>query len=164
MSGIYYYVVKVIVSAALIVAISELSKRSTFVGALLASIPIVSVLAMIWLYVDTRDAGQVAALSRSVFWLVLPSLVLFVLLPPLLERGYSFYGSLAVSMGATAAKLVLTSRRAEYVRYAATASAIMMHVTAITTTTSITAIPPARAGAGNAHIERGPESQRPLTS
>ena len=81
--------------------ISELSKRSSLLGALLASIPLVSVLAMIWLYADTKDAAQVASLSRSIFWLVLPSLTLFVLLPPLLQRGYSFYLSLAASIGAT---------------------------------------------------------------
>jgi len=96
-----YYVVKVLISAALVVLVSELAKRSTMAGAVLASIPLVSVLAMIWLYLGTRDAAQVAALSRSVFWLVLPSLVLFVLLPVLLQRGYGFYLSLAASIGAT---------------------------------------------------------------
>ena len=101
MSGAAYYVVKLLLTAALIVGISELSKRSSFAGALLASVPIVSVLAMIWLYADTRDVAQVAALSRSVFWLVLPSLALFLLLPALLERGYDFFASLAVSVGAT---------------------------------------------------------------
>ena len=101
MSEIVYYVVKLFVTAALVVAISELSKRSTLAGSLLASVPIVSVLAMIWLYADTRDVAQVATLSRSVFWLVLPSLTLFLLLPALLERGYGFVASLAVSIGAT---------------------------------------------------------------
>jgi hypothetical protein len=98
-----YYVTKLFVSAALIVLISELSKRSSLVGALLASIPLVSVLAMIWLYVDTKDAVQVASLSRSIFWLVLPSLTLFLLLPALLQRGLSFYPSLAASIAATIA-------------------------------------------------------------
>ena len=101
MSGVTYYIVKLVVSAALIVAISELSKRSTLAGSLLASLPLVSVLAMIWLYADTRDVAQVAALSRGVFWLVLPSLVLFLLLPVLLDRGYGFVVSLAVSIAAT---------------------------------------------------------------
>ena len=95
------YAVKVAISAVLIVLVSELSKRSSLVGALLASLPIISVLAMIWLYLDTRDATQVAALSRGVFWLVLPSLILFLLLPALLERGYGFYTSLVASIGAT---------------------------------------------------------------
>jgi len=101
MSGVTYYIVKLVVTSALVVAISELSKRSTLAGSLLASLPIVSVLAMIWLYADTRDVAQVAALSRSVFWLVLPSLVLFLMLPALLQRGHGFYPSLAVSIGAT---------------------------------------------------------------
>ena len=96
------YVIKIAVTALLVVIISGVSKRSTFVGALLASVPIVSVLAMIWLYHDTRDVAQVAALSRSVFWLVLPSLALFLLLPVLLARGYHFYVSLAASIAATA--------------------------------------------------------------
>ena len=64
MSGASYYAIKLVISALLIVAISELSKRSTFAGALLASVPIVSVLAMIWLYTDTRDVAQVATLSN----------------------------------------------------------------------------------------------------
>jgi hypothetical protein len=101
MSGAAYYMVKIAITAALVVAISELSKRSTLAGSLLASVPIVSVLAMIWLYADTRDVAQVAALSRSVFWLVLPSLALFLLLPALLERGYGFFASLVTSVGAT---------------------------------------------------------------
>jgi len=95
------YVTRIAVTALLVVLISEVSKRSTFVGALLASVPIVSVLAMIWLYHDTRDVDQVATLSRSVFWLVLPSLALFLLLPVLLARGYHFYVSLAASIAAT---------------------------------------------------------------
>jgi hypothetical protein len=99
--SISQYVIKIVMTAVLVVVISEVSKRSTFVGALLASIPIVSVLAMIWLYNDTRDVAQVAALSRSVFWLVLPSLVLFLLLPAMLARGIHFYVSLAASIGAT---------------------------------------------------------------
>ncbi len=96
-----YYIVKVAITTALVLLVSEIGKRSSLAGAVLASVPLVSVLAMIWLYVETRDAGQVAVLSRTVFWLVLPSLALFLLLPPLLDRGYSFYPSLAVSILAT---------------------------------------------------------------
>lgn len=96
-----YYAAKVLITTALIVLISEISKRSTLIGAILASVPLVSVLAMIWLYWDTRDASQVAVLSRSILWLVIPSLVLFVLLPILLERAVNFYVSLAASIGAT---------------------------------------------------------------
>ena len=97
-----YYLIKIALTTALIVVISEIAKRSSFVGALLASIPLVSVLAMIWLYVDTKDVAKVSALSTSVFWLVLPSLVLFVTLPILLKQGLNFYFSIGISIGFTA--------------------------------------------------------------
>jgi hypothetical protein len=97
----WYYVLKIVLTTGLVVLISESSKRSTLLGGLLASVPLVSVLAIVWLFVETRDTAQVAALSKSIFWLVLPSLVLFVLLPVLLARGLQFYWSLAASIGAT---------------------------------------------------------------
>lgn len=85
------YVIKILVTTALIVAVSELSKRSSLVGGLLASLPLVSFVAMLWLYFDTRDAGKVAALSTNIFWLVLPSLVFFLALPALLKLKLNFY-------------------------------------------------------------------------
>ena len=96
-----YYIVKIAVTSSLIVAISELSKRSTFAGALLASIPLVSVLAMLWLYIDAKDVTKVSTLSTSVFWLVLPSLVLFIALPILLKQGLNFYLSISISIALT---------------------------------------------------------------
>lgn len=93
-----YYLVKILISALLIVVIAEISKRSSMVGALLASVPLISVLAMIWLYIDTRDGDKVAALASSVFWLVLPSLALFIALPLLLRQGFNFYLSMGVSI------------------------------------------------------------------
>ena len=85
------YIIKTLLTAGLIVLVSEVSKRSTFIGGLVASLPLVSFLAMIWLYLDTRDSGKVAALSTSIFWLVLPSLVFFLSLPPLLKLKMNFY-------------------------------------------------------------------------
>lgn len=96
-----YYVVKIAVTTALIVLISEIAKRSSFAGALLASVPLISVLAMFWLYIDTKDVTKVSALSSSVFWLVLPSLALFITLPILLKQGLGFYLSISVSIGLT---------------------------------------------------------------
>jgi hypothetical protein len=93
-----YYLIKIAVTTVLIVAISEIAKRSSFIGALLASIPLISVLAMLWLYIDTNDATKVSALATSVFWLVLPSLVLFVTLPLLLKHGLHFYMSISISI------------------------------------------------------------------
>lgn len=96
-----YAIVKVLVSAVLIAAISEVARRSSLLGAVLASIPLVSVLAMLWLYYDTRDSGQVARLSYGVFWMVLPSLVLFILLPLLLKWQLAFAPALLLSLAAT---------------------------------------------------------------
>jgi hypothetical protein len=98
-----YYLVKIVITTALIVVISEIAKRSTFIGAILASVPLISVLAMIWLYVDTKDVAKISSLSISVFWLVIPSLALFLALPVLLKQGLSFYLSMSISIGLTAA-------------------------------------------------------------
>lgn len=96
-----YYLVKIAVTTVLIVLISEIAKRSSFMGALLASIPLVSVLAMVWLYVDTKDVDKVTSLATSVFWLVLPSLALFITLPLLLKQGLNFYLSMTLAIGIT---------------------------------------------------------------
>lgn len=93
-----YSVIKVIITSLIIVAISEISKRSSFIGALLASLPLVSVLAMAWLYIDTKDVEKVSDLAGSIFWLVIPSLAFFISLPLLLKKGLDFYLSMGVSM------------------------------------------------------------------
>ncbi|MBL1142189.1 MAG: DUF3147 family protein [Proteobacteria bacterium] len=93
-----YYIVKIAITTILIVLISEISKRSSFVGAVLASVPLVSVLAMMWLYIDTKSVEKVSALSTSVFWLVIPSLALFVSLPLFLKQGLNFYFSMTSSI------------------------------------------------------------------
>lgn len=95
--------VKVVLTAVLVVAIVELAKRSTLAGAVLASVPLTSVLAMIWLYVDTADAEKVAGLATGIFWLVLPSLALFIALPLLLRAGWSFWLSLSAATALTVA-------------------------------------------------------------
>lgn len=94
--------IKVIITSVLVVAVSEAGKRSTLLGAILASLPLTSVLAMAWLYYDTRDAEKVAALASSIFWLVLPSLVLFIALPILLRKGLPFAPSLLIGIALTA--------------------------------------------------------------
>jgi len=67
------------------------------IGGILASVPLVSVLGMIWLYIDTQSAEKVAQFSTSVFWLVIPSLSLFIVLPILLKK-MSFYFALPISL------------------------------------------------------------------
>jgi hypothetical protein len=102
-----YYTLKVVVSALIIVAISEVAKRSTGFAALLASLPMTSLLAFIWLHMEGSSSERVATLASQIFWLVLPSLLLFLLLPALLKLGWSFWLSLAASVAATAGAYLL---------------------------------------------------------
>lgn len=69
-----YYVLKISISALLITIISEVSKKYSIIGGILASLPIVSILALNWLYLETRDLKQISQLSISIFWMVVPSL------------------------------------------------------------------------------------------
>ena len=92
-----YIIVKTLLTAVIIVGISEIAKRYTTFAALLAALPLTSLLAMIWIYIDTKDAGRIADLSISIFWLVLPTLLFFLVLPWLLKQQYNFWLSLVIS-------------------------------------------------------------------
>jgi len=96
-----YPLFKVLISAVLIVLIAEASKKAPNVGALIASLPLLSVLGMIWLYLDTRDTELIAVHSMGTFWFVLPSLPLFLVLPWLLRRDWSFIWALSLSCSLT---------------------------------------------------------------
>ena len=98
-----YYLVKLFLSAGIIVVVSEIAKHSAGMGALIKSLPLVSILAMIWLYVDTHDPGKISELSTATFWLVLPTLPMFLVLPVLLRHGLGFYPSLTISVAIMAA-------------------------------------------------------------
>jgi hypothetical protein len=97
-----YYVLKVMISAVMIVAISEIAKRSPGFAALVAALPLTSLLAFVWLHMEGSSPRQIADLSSQIFWLVLPSLLLFLLLPCLIKLGWGFWASLGTSMAATA--------------------------------------------------------------
>ena len=92
------YIIKVLISALLIVAVSEVSKRSGLLGALLASLPLVSLLGILWLYWDTKNVQKAAELSTGIFWLVIPSLSFFALFPLLLKLKWSFYAAMGSSI------------------------------------------------------------------
>ena len=97
-----YYLLKVVLSALVIVAVSEIAKRSSGFAALLASLPLTSLLAFVWMHIEGEPPAKIAELSGQFFWLVVPSLLLFVLLPMLLRHGWSFWASLGVSVAGTA--------------------------------------------------------------
>lgn len=97
----WYYLSKVVISALIIVFVSEIAKRNSGFAALVASLPLTSLLAIIWLRIEGTQIGQIAELSQQIFWLVLPSLVLFLLLPLLLRHGLAFWLSLSLASSAT---------------------------------------------------------------
>ncbi len=93
----FYLALKALVSGILIAAASEVAKRFPGFGALIASLPLVSVLGMIWLWRDKPDAENMAAHAGATFWYVIPSLPMFLLIPLLLRAGLSFW--LALTLG-----------------------------------------------------------------
>ncbi len=85
-----YWLVKALVSGAVVATVSEVARRYPAGGALIASLPLVSILGMLWLWRDTHDPARLATHAGATFWYVLPSLPLFLLLPPLLRHGVGF--------------------------------------------------------------------------
>lgn len=93
-----YYISKIAVSALLITLISEIGRRHSLAGALLASIPVISMLAAFWLYIDTGSTLKTAEFLTNIFWLTLPSLIFFIAAPLLLKGGLNFYISILLSI------------------------------------------------------------------
>jgi len=89
-----YLLVKAGLSGVIIAAVSEIARRNAGFGALVASLPLVSILGMIWLWRDTGEPERLAAHAEATFWFVLPSLPMFLLVPFLLRRGAGFWPAL----------------------------------------------------------------------
>lgn len=89
-----YLVIKAAVSGVIVAAVAEIAKRYPGLGGLVASLPLVSVLGMIWLWRDTRDPVRLADHAAGTFWFVLPSLPMFLLIPAMLKRGAPFWAAL----------------------------------------------------------------------
>lgn len=89
-----YLIVKALLSGVIVALVSEIARRSPGVGGLVASLPLISVLGMIWLWRDTADPVRMAAHAEATFWYVLPSLPMFLLIPALLRHGTPFWAAL----------------------------------------------------------------------
>jgi len=92
----------------IVATVSEVAKRYPGFGGLIASLPLVSVLGMTWLWRDTHDPARMAAHATGTFWFVLPSLPMFLLIPALLKRGTGFWPSLAAGCALTIALYAAT--------------------------------------------------------
>ena len=96
-----YLAIKAALSGIIIAIVSQVAKRYPGFGALIASLPLVSVLGMMWLWHDKPDVSNMAAHVEATFWFVLPSLPMFLLMPWLLRSGLSFWPTLAIGCALT---------------------------------------------------------------
>lgn len=95
--AVSYLIIKAAISGVLVMIISEVARRSPGFGGLVASLPLVSVLGIVWLWRDTADVERIAAHSEATFWFVLPSLPMFLVFPAMLRHGFAFWAALGLS-------------------------------------------------------------------
>ncbi len=91
-----WIVIKYLTTAAIVVLISEVAKRSDKLGALVAALPTVTILALIWMYIEGQESNKLSNHAFYTFWYVLPTLPMFLLFPYLLAK-YSFWSTLLIS-------------------------------------------------------------------
>lgn len=103
-----YLVIKAALSGIIVMIVSEVARRSPGIGGLIASLPLVSVLGIIWLWRDTADLERIAAHAESTFWFVLPSLPMFLAFPAMLRHGLGFWVALTLSCLLTIGLYALT--------------------------------------------------------
>jgi hypothetical protein len=96
-----YFILKCALSGIIVAVVSEVAKRSPAFGALIVSLPLVSLLGMIWLWRDTGDAVRIANHAESTFWYVLPSLPTFLVVPAMLRAGIGFWPSMGAGCALT---------------------------------------------------------------
>jgi hypothetical protein len=105
---VLYLVIKAAISGVIVALVSEIARRYPGWGGLVASLPLTSLLAMVWLWRDSGDSLRIAELSQSTFWFIIPSLPLFVVFPILLKSGMAFWAALAIVVAGTLALYALT--------------------------------------------------------
>jgi hypothetical protein len=105
----FYFVIKCALSGLIIAVVSEVAKRIPAFGALIVSLPLVSLLGILWLWRDTGDAERIASHAESTFWYVLPSLPMFLVLPAMLRAGINFWPSMGASCAVTVILYFITA-------------------------------------------------------
>lgn len=91
-----WLITKYLITAAVVVAVSEIAKRSDKLGALIVALPMVTILAMIWLYVEKQPSEKIANHAWYTFWYVVPTLPMFLVFPSLIHR-FGFWMALGLS-------------------------------------------------------------------
>ena len=104
-----YLVVKAALSGLIAVSVSEFAKRSPAFGALVASLPLISIMAVVWLWYDATGAERIASHMEATFWYVIPSLPMFLLMPAMLRAGAGFWPSLGACCALTVILYLFTA-------------------------------------------------------
>ena len=97
-----YISLKILITALIVVVVSEISRRSTIIAGLIASIPLTSLLAIIWIYFETSDVENIKNLSSNILLMIPPSLTFFICLPLFIDMKIEFYLSVFLSIVITA--------------------------------------------------------------
>lgn len=95
-----WLITKYLTTAFVVVLVSELAKRSDRFGALIASLPLVTLLTLVWLYLEKQPASKLSNHASYTFWYVVPTLPMFLVFPVLLPR-FGFWLALALCVGLT---------------------------------------------------------------
>jgi len=90
--------IKIILSAIIIFIASEVAKKSVILGSIVVSLPLMSLLTIMWLYIDTKDTDRIATFSYSILWMTLLSLSFFIIFPYLLKKNLSFGFSMIIAL------------------------------------------------------------------
>jgi len=98
-----YLIIKAALSGIIVMIVSEVSRRNPSIGGLIASLPLISILAFIWLWRDTSDSERIAAQAEATFWYIFPSIPMFLALPAMLRNGVGFWAALFISCALTLA-------------------------------------------------------------
>ena len=105
-----YYLIKLFLSAGVIVAVTEIAKRNNAAASIIHSLPLTSLLAFIWLYMETKDAALIGRHAHGTFWFVLPTLPMFVLMPLLIKKLGGFWPALGIGILLSLVLYALTMR------------------------------------------------------
>lgn len=104
-----FLIAKYAITAFVIVVVSELAKRSDRMGALISALPFVTVLVMIWLYLEKQGSQKIGNHAYYTFWYVIPTLPMFLVMPWLLTKGINFWVCLAICVFVTFGCFILTA-------------------------------------------------------
>ena len=104
-------IIKYLITAAIVVLASELGKRSDRLGSIIVALPIITILAMIWLHVETKGLEQTTRVANHAyytFWYVIPTLPMFLVLSKMLKQGVNFWLALSIYILGTLALFLLS--------------------------------------------------------